>query len=442
MRTLKNIRMIGLACIAGSFILTINSGCSRKGCTDPNAINYDVDAKKDDGSCIYAIEDAVGTSTTDLLSLKVTTGPTIDGTIDNGWKYCQKLTTTVSVPDPGNDASGNSYFNGYVGNIYNVTVRSMYDASKIYFLAEWNDAARSENRQTWYFDTATKRWKQESNKPTFDGSGNKTRDAFYEDKFSMLWNVNNSVASFNSQGCYASCHQGQDVNTHYGAPALHYTNSTSERIDMWHWKLVRNDYTGQFDDQYQDNDEFGNDGGTPPKPEGGRKSDPKTSGGYSNNKQTLTITGTTTSVSVPKYFIPNRTNYYVILQSEIDAGTALVITAVDSNGVLTYSGGTIDPNSDVEYQRNGATTGTKCMPSIYASAMVGDRGDITAKGVHTGTGWVLEYSRALTPTDNTGSYDVVFSTSSSSEYVFGIGVFDNAAIAHAIAPKFTLKFKQ
>ena len=36
------------------FMLCISFvGCTKRGCTDPDAINYDESAKKDDGSCIY-----------------------------------------------------------------------------------------------------------------------------------------------------------------------------------------------------------------------------------------------------------------------------------------------------------------------------------------------------------------------------------------------------
>ncbi len=370
---------------------------------------------------------------TDLVSMNISTAPTLDGIVDASWGNAQKLTATVTVPDPGND-----YFKGYEGNSYTVSLRSMYDANKIYFLAEWNDATLSLNRDPWYFDPTTKTWKEESRKPTFDAEGNKTRDAFYEDKFAMLWNVNNSVTEFNTAGCYATCHTSLDPLTHAGATGRHFTGSGTEFIDMWHWKSVRTGFpSNQFDDQLQNNTEFD-------PADGGRHGDPKISGGYADNVQTLTVTGGTLgqTMSVPKYFVPGSTNYYWVLKSDETAGVAKLITGVDVNGVLTYDGGTIDPNTDVEFQRKGETTGSKCMPSVCDVApFVGDRGDLDAKAVYTGNGWILEFSRSLlTPSGGAGNSDVQFDVTS--DYVFGIAVFENAAIAHAINSKFTLKFQK
>src|SRR5687767_10379029 len=42
---------------AGLFVLLLSaisfSSCKKKGCTDPNALNYNAEAKADDGTCFY-----------------------------------------------------------------------------------------------------------------------------------------------------------------------------------------------------------------------------------------------------------------------------------------------------------------------------------------------------------------------------------------------------
>lgn len=354
----------------------------------------------------------------ELLALKVTTGPIIDGTIDASWDDAKKMFTMVTVPDPGNQV-----FRGYEGNTNDVTLRALYDDEYIYFLCEWTDNEKSQNRQTWYFDPDVKLWMQEDRVPLFNDEGVIIRDAFYEDKFSFLWNVNNSVANWDSSTCFTSCHTGLSEDDGY---ARHYTQP-GETIDMWHWKFVRTDVNLQADDQFQ-NDTFPN----------GRHGDDKDGGGYTNNTQELVMNGTSETVKVPKYFIPGRTYYYWITQDEIDAGTAKLFTEVDVDGVLYYDGGSIDPNVDIRFQREGSTVGAYGVPSIYTEEFLGSRGDLMAKGVYSGSGWVLEIKRKLKTLD-TEAQDVDFS--GLVDLPFGIGVFDNAGIAHGIKANLLLKFE-
>jgi Ethylbenzene dehydrogenase len=355
----------------------------------------------------------------ELVAISVTTGPAIDGVVDAGWNDAPMLRTTVTVPDPGNQV-----FRGYEGNTNDVTLRALYDNEYIYFLAEWADNNQSLNRQTWYFDPVTSLWEQEDRNPTFNDDGVMIRQPFYEDKFAMLWNVNNSVANWDVNTCFASCHTDLSEEDGY---ARHYTQ-LGETIDMWHWKSVRTDVNIQADDQYQ-NDDFPN----------GRHGDDKIGGGYTNNKQDLVMTGTSETVTVPKYFIPGLSYYYWITQDEIDAGTAKLITAVDIDGILTYDGGSIDPNVEIGFQREGSTTGEFGIPSIYTTEFIGSRGDIIAKGVYTGSGWVLEMKRKLTTAD-TEAQDVDFAALE--DLAFGIGVFDNAGLAHGIKAGLLLKFEE
>ncbi|HCS20729.1 MAG TPA: hypothetical protein DIW47_09250 [Bacteroidetes bacterium] len=363
-----------------------------------------------------------------MLSKKLSTVPSIDGNIDAMWANIPILSTSTTVPNL--DASfarpGCNVFAGYEGKKNNVKIRSVYDADKIYFLVEWDDPTESKDRNSWYFDAATKRWKQESTHACSNGTA---QNPYYEDKFSFMWNINIANTSWDKTSCYTTCHTG--LAAPFTDAVKHYTTNPNDKADVWHWKYVRTNEDYQLDDQYWGYADPANPGGN-----AGRYTDAKTSGGYADNKQTLKLSDDTSiSVTVPKYVIPGKSNYYWLSKAEIDGGTAKLVTAVNSNGVLSYNGGTIDPVSDNGYIKG---TGAKRMPSIYYQGpFVGGRGDVSAYGRHTGTGWVLEISRKL----NTGDdKDVQFDVKN--DYVFGIGLFENAGIAHGIKANLKLKFEQ
>jgi len=360
----------------------------------------------------------------DLVSVKVTTPPAIDGAIDVMWSNSPKLQFSTAVPEVTGDV-----FRSYTGNVIsNVSLRSAYDQTNIYFLLEWLDPTQSLSRQPWYYDPATKRWAQEIGAPTFSATGAIIRPAFYEDKVGFLWNINNSVAGWSTATCYKSCHTGLPATD---GSSRHFTNSATEKIDMWHWKSVRGGVNGgfQFEDQNQIN-----------KYPNGRQGDPGNDV-YANNVQSLFITGSSPAiaVSVPKYVIPAKSNYGWILGTEITAGTAKLVTAVSASGELTLSDGTIiDPNTGTDYQRIGLGLGAKAIPGLTINSYTGSRGDISCKAVYTGSGWILEFTRALKTADNI--YDVDFSDLA--DQYFGIGIFENAQIAHSIKPNLILKFKK
>jgi len=382
--------------LAGSFLMATTlfvSSCTKdEGTTDP------------------------GTSTTELLSKKVTTAPTMDGTVDASWADCQTLTGTATVPDLPD-------FAYYTGEKYDFTMRSMYDANNIYFLIEYADPKESLDRQSWYFDDATKLWKQQHKFPT------SATDKFYEDKYAFIWPIGTD-AEWDGATCYATCH-AVDQSKGYSTTTKHYAKA-GQVFDMWHYKRVRTGPYNMTDDQKITEIVDINNPTATEKADGGRGSDAKTAGGYADNVQTLN--NGTADVKVPKYVIPNKTDYYWITQAEIDGGTAKLVTAVDANGVLTYDGGTIDPSAG-GYE---AATGTKRFPSVtIAGAFVGSRGDIMTYANHTSSGWVIEIKRALTTSDlvNDIQYDVTKS------YMFGFAIFENAAIGHGIKPNLNLKFE-
>jgi hypothetical protein len=166
--------------------------------------------------------------------------------------------------------------------------------------------------------------------------------------------------------------------------------------------------------------------------------------GTINNRQNLKRNGNGGTVTVPAWIIPNQSGYYYILATDtLPGGKAAKITAVDSNGVLTYAGGTIDPNVGTDYLRTGDPVyggdGPKCFPSYIASPLQGARADITCSAVYTGSGWIIEFSRKL-KTGDTLKQDVDFS--SLQDQQFGFAIWDQSNNQHGIQPNLLLKFKQ
>lgn len=426
-------------------------------------IGYGVSCTKDD----QVLDLPTPLNGTELFSQLTTTPPNIDGTVDPVWTSAPKLNTTPQVPDP-----GNGMFAGYIGTQYPVTLRSLYDGTNIYFLAEWADANKSVQVSPWYFDPTTKRWAQEPSAKTFDANGNLTREGWGEDKLAFLWNIDNSTAKFASQTCYASCHMFTpylDPTTGTTKPnqsGNHYTNGSNEKIDMWWLKIGRDPLHNQFSDEYQDwaggpsysslvggsaNGRHQDDQvvtGVPSTtyPYGPTYSANATNIGTSNNTQSLTITGSSPAikVNVPKYIIPGKTNYYYILLSEVNGGTAKVITAVDANGVLTLGDGTtVDPNTGTDFQRIGDAVsgghGPKIIPSYVSAPLTNGRADITCQAVYTGSSWIIEWKRLL-KTPGALKQDIDFS--SLTDQPFGMAIFNKSNYQHAIKPNLVLKFKK
>jgi len=371
-----------------------------------------------------------GTSTSELLVKKFTSAPALDGTVDAQWSECQTLVGTSVVPDAG--SRGTADFNGdgslgpvgvfdpYTGESSDFSLRSGTVDDRIYFLLEWDDAEDSKDRQSWYFDPVDSRWKGQHK------YANNDDDKYYEDKFAFLWAAT-EVEGFASNTCYATCHQGLTVTDASQKAARHYTNNVGEVVDMWHWKRVRCTYpeTVVDDQQMVYKEHTGNAG------QNGRTGDEGTSG-YHGNKIKLPLDGTGADVSVPQYVIPDATDYYWITKDQIANGTAKEITGVSSAGVLSYDGGTIDP-ADGGYE---AATGNKRFPSVWVENFTGSKADIAVAAVHTGSGWIVEFSRKL---DTGNADDVKFDTSL--DFPFGLAIFNNAAIAHEIKSNLIMTFE-
>lgn len=386
---------------------------------------------KEDSSDATVTVTVADPSDSDLLVAKFESAPTLDGDIDDLWITAQKLQGKTSVPISlgkrmtyyNADKLGEEnldIFEGYEGEENNFSIRSGYYENDIYFLIEWEDDDDSKDRQSWYFDPSDKLWKGEHK------YANAAADKFYEDKFSFLFPIG-TVDGFDNATCYATCHSSSSIEKTGDKHTRHYLKADGQKIDMWHWKRVRGTHNDRVDDQR-----------IVSKPEpwtsstNGRGGDEDGQSGYSNNSQTLTITGSMTEVKVPLYVIPDGTDYYWIPEGQLNV-EAKKVTAVDAAGVLTYDGGTIDPSAG-GYEQG---TGAKRFPSVITRDFTGGRADIEVKAQHTGTGWIAEVKRKL----DTGDVDdVVFNPAE--DLRFGFAIFNNAAIAHGIKPNLNLKFEQ
>lgn len=191
-----------------------------------------------------------------LTAKKVVKGPVLDGKVDAIWKDAKTIKITV--------AGGANLPNGST----EVTLKAIYTDSDIFFLAQWRDKTQSYQRSPWKKQTDGS-WLKLTDPNDKGGDSNK----YYEDKFAMLWNIN--IAGFESAGCMVACHAGEPGK----AFGNKYTNNPGELGDIWHWKSVRTGPVGQVDDQYLDSTRYDKD----KSPEAGRKSDPKSGGGYVDN---------------------------------------------------------------------------------------------------------------------------------------------------------------
>lgn len=300
-----------------------------------------------------------------VVAVKTDAAPKLDGTVEAAWGKAQ----AVKVPVSGGANSGST----------TVELKALYTADSVYFLAQWADPTESFRRAPWQ-KQADGSWTKLKDPNDKGGDSN----LYYEDKMAFIWNINDSIAGFNEQGCMVTCHPGE------GKPfGNKYTAKAGELGDIWHWKSVRTGPVGQFDDQYVDDTRYD------PKtaPEAGRKSDPKTAGGYSDNQ--------TADKKLPQWALPGNKPAppYWILDSE----------------KVAFDDGKYSSGNEV--------------PGIVIASFTGDRGDIAAKGIWKDGKWTLEWGRKL----QTGSqYDVQFS-SLDKTYSFGVAVFENAQVRHGFS---------
>jgi Ethylbenzene dehydrogenase len=301
-----------------------------------------------------------------LTAMKVAKGPTLDGKVDDLWNKAR----AIKIPVTG----GANLPNGST----EVTLKAVYTGTDVFLLAQWPDKTQSYQRFPWK-KQADGSWLQLKDP---DDKGNDS-NKYYEDKLAMLWNIN--IAGFDSAGCMVACHAGESGKP-YGNK---YTANPGEIGDLWHWKSVRTGPVGQMDDQYVDSTRYDKD----KSPDAGRKSDPKTAGGYvdnvSDDKKGPKFGAKGNKPAPPYWILDNE-------KEPLDAG---------------------------KYKAGDEVAG------IIVAPFTGDRGDIAARANWEKGVWTVEIARKL-KTD--GKFDVQFDDLGKS-YAFGVAVFDNAQVRHAFA---------
>jgi len=258
------------------------------------------------------------------------------------------------------------------------SIKALYTADMLYMLVQYKDPTNSVRRIP-FQKQADGSWKQVSD-PNDKGGDN---NLAYEDKWAMIWPIDNSIKGFEEQGCAVLCHLGQ------GKPYGNKNTPGEGQIgDMWHMKSMRTIPMGFIDDQYVDHTRYD----AKASPNAGRKSDPGTaSGEYTALKL---VNGK------PPFM--NR------------------------DGRPANAGGTyyIKKGDEVPFVDN-FKPGDEVAAHI-SNPLLGDRADI--KGVQKWENGVSTtvLSRKLV----TGSkFDVQFDPAK--RYPFGFAVFDNAAVRHA-----------
>src|SRR5215813_6506994 len=195
-----------------------------------------------------------------VIAAKVAKAPDLAaGAADPAWTQAKPVTVAL--------AGGANFKGGKT----TATIKAVYSGDMFYMLVQYDDPTQSIRRFP-YQKQADGSWKKLVDPKDKGGDDN----VYYEDKIALIWNIGNSIKNFSQMGCMTACHAGEA-----GKPfGNKYLANEGELGDIWHMKSIRTSPNGQADDQYLDNTRYDKD----KAPEAGRKSDPKTGGGYDDIK--------------------------------------------------------------------------------------------------------------------------------------------------------------
>jgi len=316
---------------------------------------------------------AVSTAAADeftVTAVKASAAPTLDGNADDAvWNTAPataiKAVKGVNFGGPG-ETTG--------------SIKAAHVGDTLYMLLQWDDPTESLQRSP-YQKQADGSWIKLRDPDDRGGDNNKV----YEDKAALIWNINDSIFGFDRRGCQIACHAGEPGKP-YGNK---YTAEEGELGDIWHLKHVRTGPVGQVDDQYLDHTRYDKE----KAPGAGRKSDPRTGGGYAD----------------------------IALKDGKPEFMSKDAAPANNGGTYWLVKGDEAPFDDGKFKAGDEVA------SIMVAPFEGDRGDIQAAQKWADGKWTVEIARKLT---TGGQFDVQFDDLGK-EYHFGIAYFDNAQVRHA-----------
>ncbi|MBI5257778.1 MAG: hypothetical protein HY855_14840 [Burkholderiales bacterium] len=309
-----------------------------------------------------------------LVAIKAAAAPDMNaGAADPLWARARALTAPVA------DGANFGAKPGEKGDT-KVTLKAAYTADTLYLLIQYADPTYSVRRGP-YQKQADGSWKKLVDPANKGGDDN----IYYEDKWAMIWPIDNSVKAWDKEGCAALCHLEQ------GKPyGNKYTSKEGEIADMWHAKGQRSVPFGLVDDQYADHTRYD------PKasPNAGRKSDPGNPGGD--------------YTAIP---LANGKPQFMGRDGK----------AANRGGTYYVKRGDEVPFDDSKFQPGDEVA------SYIANPLQGDRADIRVAQTYANGQYTVVVSRKLV----TGSkFDVQFKDLGA-RYGFGFAAFDNAQVRHA-----------
>jgi hypothetical protein len=307
-----------------------------------------------------------------VQAVKVSVPPVLDASVAKGvWE---------SAPATKMHAQKGVNFKDNKGET-DATIQAAYDANNLYMRVVYDDPTYSVRRSP-FVKGADGKWAKLKDPDDKGGDNNK----FYEDKLSLIWNIDKSIFGFDEKfGCQASCHAGEPGKP-YGNK---YTEDDGELGDIWHLKYVRGGFLGQIDNQYLDSTRFDKD----KSPEAGRKSDPKTGGGYADIK-----------------LVDGKPEF------------------MNKDAKAANKGGTywLEPKDKAPFDDSKFAAGDE-VASILVEPFTGERGVIKTSAKWADGKWTVLIERSL---KTSSKFDVQF-TDLSKVYGFGAAFFDNAQVRHA-----------